>query len=414
MIATTIHAIMFSRKFKIRKILNMKISIPGAKYKLSWIFILMYFLPSFIFVFFKQSSLAVGIAIVSILIILFDILQITNRKIGVKGLILFVLVIMLLLIESFHSVYSFNDSKPIMSIPVVILMIIAAWSLSFRIENSDEIVVKDSFKFALCVFLFFGWLAVFRTIDIGNYASKGKGAFPFSEDSHYALCAGFLSCIVGSTSSFKGKLFILLNISAQAILFPNLTLLVFSLICCFLFWFSNRFLLLAVLICVVAVSGTLILQSMQGTFAGDYLLSRMDLSKNSNNLTTLVFLQGIDDSIRALTDTYGIGLGFQRAGTDTLGEYGYLIKVLTGGEYNRTDGGFLSSKIITEFGVMGLMASLLYTLLILRSVTNYRQSDSQTVRQSDSQTVRQSDSQTVRQSDSQTVRQSDSQTVSIS
>ncbi|MGT0156778.1 hypothetical protein ACVMK5_03805, partial [Klebsiella pneumoniae] len=47
------------------------------------------------------------------------------------------------------------------------------------------------------------------------------------------------------------------------------------------------------------------------------------------------------------------------------------------GEYNRTDGGFLSSKIITEFGVMGLMASLLYILLILRSVTNYRQSDTQ-------------------------------------
>ena len=353
----------------------MKINIPSAKYKLSWIFVSLYFLPSFIFVFFKQSSLAVGIIAISLLIIAFNFHYIMKREIGRNGLLLFIAIILLLFCESLYSIVEFNDGKPMMSIPAIIAMITAAWSLSVRISESNEDFVKSTLKFTLYLFLIFGWLAVFRTIDIGNYALKGKGAFPFSEDSHYALCAGFLSCIVGSVSSKKERIFILVNITIQAILFPNLTLLVFSFICCFLFWFSKRFLILSAILCIAIISGAFVIQSMQGTAAGDYFLSRMDLSTNSNNLTTLVFLQGIDDSRRAIEETYGIGLGFQRAGTDEVGVYGFIIEGLTGGEYNRTDGGFLSSKVITEFGILGLIISILYLFKVMKCVKEYNTSE---------------------------------------
>ncbi len=355
--------------------MNMNTTIPSAKYKLSWIFVLLYFLPSFIFVYFKQSSLAVGITIISALVIGLNANYIAKKRVGKKGLLLFVSMILLLFIESSYSIIKWNDSKPMMTIPAIIAILVSAWSLSVRIAESDEKIVESSLKFALYVFLFFGWLAVFRTIDIGNYALKGKGAFPFSEDSHYALCSGFLSCIVGSVSSKKERIFILANITIQAVLFPNLTLLVFSFVCCFLFWFSKRLLAFFIIFLVAITSGAFVIQSMQGTAAGDYFLSRMDLSERSNNLTTLVFLQGIDDSRRAIEDTYGTGLGFQRAGTDEVGAYGYIIQSLTGGEYNRTDGGFLSSKVVTEFGFLGLTISLLYFLKIISSVKEYNSSE---------------------------------------
>lgn len=180
--------------------MNMNTTIPSAKYKLSWIFVLLYFLPSFIFVYFKQSSLAVGITIISALVIGLNANYIAKKRVGKKGLLLFVSMILLLFIESSYSIIKWNDSKPMMTIPAIIAILVSAWSLSVRIAESDEKIVESSLKFALYVFIF-GWLAVFRTIDIGNYALKGKGAFPFSEDSHYALCSGFLSCIVGSVSS---------------------------------------------------------------------------------------------------------------------------------------------------------------------------------------------------------------------
>ncbi|MFT8211578.1 MAG: hypothetical protein ACMZI0_15200 [Symbiopectobacterium sp.] len=60
----------------------------------------------------------------------------------------------------------------------------------------------------------------------------------------------------------------------------------------------------------------------------------------------------------ALFDTYGLGLGFQMAGTNGVGEYGYKIYVLSGMDLNRFDGGFLASKIVSEFGVIGVSPCL--------------------------------------------------------
>ncbi|EPJ5738114.1 hypothetical protein P4O32_005819, partial [Klebsiella oxytoca] len=60
----------------------MNTTIPSAKYKLSWIFVLLYFLPSFIFVYFKQSSLAVGITIISALVIGLNANYIAKKRVG--------------------------------------------------------------------------------------------------------------------------------------------------------------------------------------------------------------------------------------------------------------------------------------------------------------------------------------------
>lgn len=71
------------------------------------------------------------------------------------------------------------------------------------------------------------------------------------------------------------------------------------------------------------------------SIAFQYFSSRLNFSADSSNMTTLVFLQGIDDAYRSLMNTSGLGLGFQMAGTDQPGIYGYTIAHISGSFLNR-------------------------------------------------------------------------------
>ena len=113
----------------------------------------------------------------------------------------------------------------------------------------------------------------------------------------------------------------------------------------------------------------------------DYFTERANLSLESNNTTALVYLQGVDYAEKALTNTNGMGLGFQMMGTQKSSEVtDKLISLVgsgDGGGVNRLDGGFLAAKIITEFGVLGIGLLLIYlfsfckSLLYLRYITRY-------------------------------------------
>jgi len=101
-----------------------------------------------------------------------------------------------------------------------------------------------------------------------------------------------------------------------------------------------------------------------------YFLSRLSLSLTSSNSSVLVFLSGWERAYLGFFDSFGFGVGFQEIGI--VGPQGELQKILIkihnnpGKGLNWNDGGSLAPKIITEFGLLGIMSILLYCYFAIR------------------------------------------------
>ena len=108
---------------------------------------------------------------------------------------------------------------------------------------------------------------------------------------------------------------------------------------------------------------------------GSRLVGVLFERSETNNISSLVYMQGWDDAITNIIRTNGIGLGFNMMGCDPLPLVGYrdtLINLdpeLVG--LNAQDGSFLVSKFISEFGVIGILIIILtifsYSLILYKS-----------------------------------------------
>jgi hypothetical protein len=99
-----------------------------------------------------------------------------------------------------------------------------------------------------------------------------------------------------------------------------------------------------------------------------------DPSENSH-LSSLVYLQGWVDLYNNILNTYGLGLGFNGMGS-LLFEENYPREVILsrfGLNLNSEDGSFLFSKIISEFGLFGLVFYLIiiYKLILYINKNQY-------------------------------------------
>jgi hypothetical protein len=99
----------------------------------------------------------------------------------------------------------------------------------------------------------------------------------------------------------------------------------------------------------------------------DYFYDRVLFwdAQSSKNLSSLVYLQGIQDAHYSFVSTKGLGLGFQQLGTQKLSEAGLILQELLNNNtgLNRQDGGFTAAKIIAELGLLGILILLMYLIL---------------------------------------------------
>ncbi|WP_147287762.1 hypothetical protein [Shewanella baltica] len=98
----------------------------------------------------------------------------------------------------------------------------------------------------------------------------------------------------------------------------------------------------------------------------NYFISRMTFSSDSTNSTALVFLQGWEDSWNTIIN-HPFGLGLQNAKLVESGDIGLRIYEITGRFVNK-DGAFLASKLIVEFGLLGLSLVIIYIFFFFRSL----------------------------------------------
>lgn len=329
-------------------------------YGFIWISLsLIYYIPSLVFIQFETSSLAAGLCIASLCIAALSFKKRYIRHINKKSLILFATASTLLISSSLFLFYTTSNKKPLASI---IFIALAASSYLFS-RKISEISTPETLKgiyYFLITTLILGWLSYFNLSDIGSYSSRYKPVAPFSEESHYALCIGFLAGAYSLVCKLRQASLLAANLLAQAVLLPNLTLLAFfTLLSLVLFARSNPKYFLA----TSAVLGIVLFNSVSFIISSnDYFSSRLDFNE-TNNLTTLVWLQGWDLARVNLIATNGLGLGFQMLGSEqtTLSSYSYLAEKIAGQYKNLQDGGFLAAKISAELGILGVILVCAYT-----------------------------------------------------
>ena len=72
--------------------------------------------------------------------------------------------------------------------------------------------------------------------------------------------------------------------------------------------------------------------------------------------------------INSLDRTNGLGVGLRNMENTVPGYYGDLIYSIAGEYKNRAEGSFLASKLITEFGIIGVFVLIFYGVLLLKSL----------------------------------------------
>lgn len=237
--------------------------------------------------------------------------------------------------------------------------------LSRAVVDSSYQSLAKGFRITAAVLFVIGWVAILFGFAIQGfgYETAHRAVFPFSEPSHYVMVAGPVTMVLLVVMPKRWQKYLLLNTVLQALLFPSLAMLIY-LVLMLAVWLPFRWMVVTAAIGAVGAIAAYEAQSEQV----QYFAQRLMVSSQSNNLTTLAFVQGWYDARLALSSTHGLGLGFQMLGTQPPSEISERINELLGVYINREDGGAgLAAKAIAEFGYAGIAVSLAALLAIIRS-----------------------------------------------
>lgn len=186
-----------------------------------------------------------------------------------------------------------------------------------------------------------------------------KPIFPFTEISHFALAFAPVWLYHCVSSKGRSRSAWLLFGFIVSLALHSLTLL----IACFLAAIVCRRILLVSLIGLVLAFGVVPYQL-------NYFISRLDLSDGVDNLSALVYVQGWQLVVEAMTRSFGWGVGFQQLGVQgtnvPAAETIYLLSKIDA--LNILDGGFVFAKLAAEFGLLGVLLGVLFVFAAVRSI----------------------------------------------
>lgn len=325
-------------------------------------------LPTLLFFFGVGSSMALGTCVAATLIVSVviganrqrtgDYLEAQSSPSALIALILVVIGI--------HASFSmltlpFNFGHAAASVMPLVLTLLAGRTLAGTLLASSSTAVHRAIWFCFFVLCMIAVLAaVGVTVSMsGNYV---KPVFPFTEPSHFAQVFSPLMLYCCVTTSGKRRLLTFFAGVAAALLLQNLTLLfacVLTGLICFRTYFA------AILLIIAAALTTRIDLS--------YYSDRLNLASDAHNLSSLVYLQGWQLLKESLQNSNGWGLGFQQLGQNgTAVSMSDEIFALSGGYMNLYDGSFMLSKVVSEFGIVGIMVLLIFAVLAKRAMVALR------------------------------------------
>ena len=328
--------------------------------------------PGFIKVAFNLQTTSYGFAAGALLVVLFNIRShLPSLKFNSTFLLSLISVIFLILLSSLHSFFVYDNSKPILSLLLLVFSWFSSYLFAVTIVNTPSKILQNSILVVVYILITLGFIKLIYIPDFCNYNFLEKPVFPFAEENQFALALGYLSVIYALASNSKLILFsIESSILFLSWVYPCLTLFVFFILLQVIkiLRFKKIYIYSALFLSPLLFYVTLlVLQS------NVYFQSRLNFD-NPTNLTTLVYLQGLEFIKLNLYNTYGLGIGFQMLGSEKAytGETSDLILRLTGQPHNLVDACFVVSKFISEFGLIGVILTTMYIVFVLYYAINYK------------------------------------------
>ena len=179
--------------------------------------------PHFVFVYFQQSSVGIGLLFVSMGLLVF---YAAKGRLAITSLQLATLFVIFLSIVS--SCLLFDSSainRQLVSFICIGLVCVATNGLFRDVALRRPEVVRAVISNAFWFLVLIGITGKLRLFDPGVYAGYPKPIFPFAEESHYALTLGVIACIYMTQIQPRLRLGIPILLLGFAAWFPNTTML---------------------------------------------------------------------------------------------------------------------------------------------------------------------------------------------
>jgi hypothetical protein len=344
-------------------------------------FLLTSVIPSLMFMMFATSSMGTGTVICDGLWITFALLNNGSgvgwdrrewRLLGGALSILILLFIQGLVVDLWLG--GVNFERLLGSCVVMLIMMIAAYVIAQRLLSVTPKTLSKIAHFAFLILSILGFSAVAGLPSVNN--AYQKPVIVFSEPSHFSFVyLPVLIFTVATTTRRRQFLFLGSGLFLGGAL-QNLTVLIGILGASCLVLSRTQLLLL--LAAVALAAGFLALDL-------SYYADRLLLSSDSDNLSTLVYLQGWERAWLNIIETDGWGVGFQQFGfVGSLGAVLEKIVYMTHGTaLNLYDGGSTGSKLIAELGALGVLLILLFLWVVARGAILIRRAQRLPIKQRD-------------------------------
>jgi hypothetical protein len=323
-------------------------------------------IPSVIFMRFGTSSMATGTTICDLAWIGLGLynnpggVRWTRREWRLFGVALLILVLLFMhgmIVEFWFGGVNFGRLAG--SGGVLLIKVLAAYVIALRLlATSPQFMIRIG-RFSFFALTLIGFGAVVGIPSVNTMFSKG--VIVFSEPSHFSFVYLPVLIFVTATTTRSRQLWYLGSGLVLTGALENLTMLVgIAGASCLIL---RRTQLVVVMLLFVAALAFLALDL-------SYYTDRLLLSADSDNLSTLVYLQGWQRAALNLSETHGLGVGFQQFGV--VGSLGSVLEKIIwmngGGALNLYDGGSTGSKLIGELGAVGIVLILMYLRLVVRGV----------------------------------------------
>lgn len=245
-------------------------------------------------------------------------------------------------------------------IPLVFLLA-GATSIAYVLRTATPRQI-DSMVW-VCFWIFIGFIILYLIHLEPDSSAFNRAFFPFPEPSHFALAFGPIYLYRSISAPRHRQLAWIAFGAITALVVRDVTLLAFAVGAAVL---CRRLLILTfAAACVILTTAATHLS---------YFTSRADISSHSRNLSALVYLQGWELLLRSLRLSHGWGLGFQQLGTFPL--HVSITRVIRGytqgSALNTMNGSFVFSKFASELGVFGVLLTIAFIILCIKSIVKLR------------------------------------------
>lgn len=333
---------------------------PGGASMAIFALMLVVILPSVLRFFVDVSSMMPGLLLACAVIIGAGILgyyRISGGRYWVFTLVSVGVIVLLVIVQGMIAslMVDVDLARAAGSLLGLAVMVLSAYPMRLILQQTSSEMIDRIMLGASCAFVL---IAVFSIAGLQPLDTEyGKPIFPFTEPSHFALSFTPFLIYQSVRSSLLARIAWLAIALVLAVLLQSLSMVVaigVAAAC------SLSIPLLSVMLIVLSVA--------IGYVDTSYFTDRLDFSINTTNVSTLVYIQGLELMDAAIRLTSGWGIGFQQLGIVPLNvPTSDLIYRLIRDDANLRDGGFTAAKLIAEMGFIGVVLIAVYVFLLARA-----------------------------------------------